>query len=262
MTGLPEAQDVQKRKGGRRVGVGLAITAVVLVLVALALWAADSIFRGMAEDAAASTIEGRLPDAVSADVDIAIEGALFLPQLLAGSFDEITATTKDASFDGVAFDAVVHAYGVPTDTSGTIRNARADVTLDEDALNELLELPGSDPRLSLGDGTLSYEDEAKVFGFSVGYTVTAEPSAHGKTVELAPVHAEVTSDLGTLNLDSVIDNLLGGEPVSVCVASRLPEQVSVDDIAVSPGSALISLDAVKLPLDAAALSTTGTCDER
>lgn len=261
MTGLPDAQEVQKRKGGRRIGIGLAITAVVLVLVALALWAADSIFRGMAEDAAASTIEGRLPDAVSADVDISIEGGFFLPQLLSGSFTEITATTNDASYDGVPFDAVVHAYGVPTDTSGAIRKARADVTLDEDALNELLELPGSDPRLSLGEGTLSYEDQAQVFGFSVGYAVTAEPSAHGKTVELAPVRAEVTSDLGSLNLDSVIDNLLGGEPVSVCVASRLPEHVSVDDIAVSPGSAVITLHAVKLPLDSAALSTTGSCDE-
>lgn len=153
----------------------------------------------------------------------------------------------------------MRAEGVPTDVSGTVRHVDARVTLDEDAVNELLALPGTDPHLSLGESTVTYEDATRVLGFEIGYTVTARASAEDSTVTLAPEHVKVTSPLGSLNLDDVVGRVLD-KPVAVCVADRLPAVVDLDGIAVEPGSATLTLTAAKLPLDAAALGTPGSCD--
>lgn len=247
------------RREGRRAGRVVLIVVIALVVIAGILWILDVVLRQAAQDAAASTIEEQLPQELTADVDVEIGGGPFLVQLVAGRFDEVTVTSTDAAYDGVPFGITVTANGVPLDQTDTIDSASAYVTIDEDALNDLLELPGTDPRLTLGQGTVSYEDEQTLLGLTVGYSVTAELEAAGDSVEITPVDAEITSGLGDLDVSGIVDAILGEGPVSVCVADRLPAVVDVSAIGITPESGTLTLTASDIPMTEEELSRTGAC---
>lgn len=260
MTGLPDAQPVPRRSGGRRAATALIIVIVVVGLLALVAWLVDGLVRGIAQDGVETAIEKKLPASVTADIDVRVGGGLFLPQAIAGRFDEVTVTAEDAEADGIPFDIVVTAHGVPVDENARIDEVSARVTGGEDAANALLVMGGADPDLSLGDGTLSYEQSTRFFGMSIGYTLVTEPVAHGDSISLEPVDVEVSTDVGSLDLTDLVTRLLDDEPVSICVASSLPEGISVDDIAVAPDALTLTLSAQDVPRNGPDFSSRGSCD--
>lgn len=260
VTGLPEAQPVPRRSGGRRAALVIVIVVVVIAVIGLALWLVDGLVRGMAQDGVEDALESRLPGNVTADLEVTIDGGLFLPQLIAGTFDHVTVTADDAEIDGIPFDIIVTAHGVPLDENDTIDETTAVVTGGEDAANALLVLGGADPHLTLGDGTLSYDQSTSFLGFTIGYTLVTEPQAQGDSVSLAPVDVTVLTDLGNLDVTSFVNNLLGEEPVTVCVASSMPEGISLDGIDVSPETLTVTLSATDLPRNGPDLSSRGSCD--
>lgn len=247
-------------RSGHRVAWTLTICAVIVVLLGLALWAADGLARGIAQDSVADAVESKLPDDVEADVNVSIDGGLFLPQLIAGDFTEVTLTAKDATAAGIPFDITVVAKGVPLDENGTIDTATARVSGGEDAANALLALGGADPQLSLGDGTLSYDQTTTFLGMNIGYTVEAEPEAHGETVTLSPRDVHLTSDFGSLDLTPLIQRILDDKPVEICVASSLPDGTSVDDVTVTPEHITFELSAADIPRNGPDLSSRGSCE--
>ncbi|WP_166981251.1 LmeA family phospholipid-binding protein [Paramicrobacterium fandaimingii] len=260
MTGLSEAQTVPHRGGGRRATLVIVVVVVAIAVIGLALWLADGLVRGMAQDGVEDALESKLPDTVDADLEVSIGGGFFLPQLIAGTFNDVTVAARDAEVGGIPFDIVVTAHGVPLDENGTIDETTAVVTGGEDAANALLALGGADPQLSLGDGTLSYDQSSSFLGFAVGYTLVTEPTAHGDSVSLTPVDVRVATDVGNLDLTAFVNNLLGNEPVTVCVASSLPEGISVDDIDVTPEELTLTLSATDMPRNGPDLDSRGSCD--
>lgn len=249
-----------RRRGGRHAAFVIALVVVAIAVVGLALWLADGLVRGMAEDGVEDALESKLPDNVEADLEVSIGGGLFLPQLTAGAFDDVTVAADDAQVDGIPFDIVVTAHGVPLDESGTIDETTAVVTGGEDAANALLVLGGADPRLSLGDGTLSYDQSTSFLGLTVGYTLVTEPEAHGDSVSLAPVHVEIVTDLGNVDLTPFVSSLLGEEPATICVASSLPSGINVDNIDVTPEALTLTLSATNMPRNGPDLNSRGSCD--
>ncbi|GAB2520972.1 LmeA family phospholipid-binding protein [Paramicrobacterium agarici] len=260
MTGLPEAQEVPRRRGGRRVAMVFVIVVVIVAILGVALWLADGLIRGIAQDSVEDVLESKLPGDVEAELDVAIGGGLFLPQAISGEFSEVTVTTEDAVANGIPFDLVATAHGVPLDENAAIDHVSAVVSGGEDAANALLVLGGADPDLSLGDGTLSYEQSTSILGMTVGYTLVTEPEAHGDSVTLTPVDVEVASSFGNLDLTGLVNRLLGGEPLSVCVASSLPEGISVDAIDVTSREVALTLSADDVPRSGPDLASRGTCD--
>ena len=71
----------------------------------------------------------------------------------------------------------------------------------------------------------------------------------------------VTAKSGFLGLDltNALQALFGTKPVPICVASYLPQGVSVTDIQVSPGTATVTFDAPDLVLSQESLATKGSC---
>jgi hypothetical protein len=254
------AQPVEKNPSrGRRWAIGLIVAIVLLVLGVVALFAGDSIARGIAEDVVKDQVEQRLPENVEADVDVAIEGDWVIAQLASGTLERVVLSDADAVVDGVPLGIEITAQRVPTDIEEPVGHIDAVATLDETALNAMVTLPGSDPTLTFGDGTLAYEDSTAFLGIQFGYLLSVVPEAAGTSILLTPDSAEVTSDLGSADVSGVLDRLVGEAPLTVCVATYLPEGVQLTGIAVTPQAADLTLSVSNVELSGELLDSRGTC---
>ncbi len=233
---------------------------IVLVVVVGGAFIAETVARDLTRDAVLASVEANLPPNVDADVDVEIAGDWVILQLLSGRMDEVTLSSDDVVFDGIRVENIsVTASGVPVDLKSAVSEIDATATLDQAAVNELLTLPGNDPELLLGDGTVGYQDSTTFFGFDIGYLVTAMLTPDGTDVLLTSESAEVTSSVGSVDVSRVIERLLGSEPIRICAADRLPVGVTISDIAVGSEQATIGLSAEDFVLSDTSLQTTGEC---
>lgn len=261
MTGLPEAQYVEKSsRRGRGWIIALGVLVGLVALLGIAFVLSDGLVRDLAQDVVKGEVQARLPDNVEADVDVEIKGDWVVLQYLSGTMEEVTITAEQAKIDGIPADISVTAFEVSTDMEKPIPRVTAVATIDEEAVNALFTLPGNDPHLGLGEGVFTYADSQKIFGITIGYDVSAKAKALGKTVAFTPVDAQLTSEFGGFDLSELLDEVIGGEPIEVCVADSLPKGVLADDIDVTKGSVTLTLHAENLPLSVSALKTKGSCD--
>ncbi|MET0933938.1 MAG: DUF2993 domain-containing protein [Mycetocola sp.] len=248
------------RKPARRALTAVVILVVAVLVVVGGAFLAEYITRGVAEDAVEVAVESNLPSNVDGTVDVDIAGDWVLLQLLSGRMDFVTITSDDVTFDSIPVEKiVVTASGVPIDLKAPVENIAATVSLDQATLNQLLTLPGNDPELSLGNGTVGYEDSTTVIGIPIGYAVTAVLTPDGTDVLISAQSAEVTTGLGSIDLSGIVDRILGAEPVRVCLADKLPVGVTISAIDVRDGVAHLSLAASDFTLSGSSLRTTGEC---
>jgi hypothetical protein len=249
-----------RKKAGRRALTAVVVLVVAVLVVVGGAFLAEYITRGVVEDTVAAAVESNLPSNVDGTVDVDIAGDWVLLQLFSGRMDQVTLSSDDVRFDGIPVEKMtVTASGVPIDLKIAVHDIDATVTLDEPALNELLTLPGNDATISLGDGTVGYEDSATVFGVPISYVVTASLSPDGTGVLVSPQGAELTTAVGNLDLSGVVDRVVGSEPVRVCLADKLPAGVSISAIEVRNGVATLSLAASDFTLSGGSLRSTGEC---
>jgi hypothetical protein len=233
----------------------------VVALVALVV-VADLVIRNVAEARVAEEIQANLPDGVSGDVDVTIGGFSVIRQYLSGSMDQVELSAPELAVQGVPIGVVVLAQDVPVDLASPVGRLTATIQASPEAVNQLVaaqDIEGVDGDLAFGDGTVAYTGSARLLGFPIEYTVTARPTAAGDTVLLEPVGVEVGSGGGSFDVSGLVDRLLGDDPVPVCVAQYLPEGVEVQQIAVDPTGAVVTLEGDGLRLDEATLSQTGSC---
>lgn len=254
------ARPVEKNPSrGRRWVIGLVVAIVLLVLGAVALVAGDGIARNIAEDVVKTQVEQRLPENVEADVDVAIEGDWVIAQLVTGKLERVVLSDDSAVVDGVGLGMEVTASGVPTDIEQPVDRVSVVASLDEEALNTFVTMPGNDPELQLGDGTLSYEDGTAFLGIQISYLLSVVPEAAGTSLILTPDSAEVTTPLGTVDLQAVVDRVVGDAPVTICVAEYLPEGVQLTGLDVTPEAADLTLAVSDVVLSGDLLESRGTC---
>lgn len=254
--GEPDRPRRRTSAGGRAlIVVGMLIVIVVGLLVLV-----ETVGRGIAERNVAASIEQGMPEGVEGEVDVRIHGVSALWQVLSGSMDEIVATAPELDVYGVPVDVTVTANGVPLAQGEPVEHAEVVARVDEAAVDAIAESQGVPGGLELGDGTVAYSDEVEFLGIPIGFTVTAEPEAAGDRVLLTPIGADIQAGGSTIDASGLVDRLVGGEPLPICVADRLPEGVEVTGIDVSPDGATVRLEATGLPLVEDTLATTGTCD--
>lgn len=244
----------RSRKGLRRT----LIAVVVVVVVAALVWAADAVTRSIAEKRVADAVLTAAPE-LTWSPDVTISGALFLPQLVSGRLDAVTLSEDDARYGDVSFSTRAVARGVPVEEKGTIDEVRVKVGTDAHGLNALLGSATDLGELSLGEGTVTYSRTSRIFGTDVSYDVTAEPEADGDDLLLKPKDVSVTSDLGALDLTPVVQAVLGDDPVRVCMARYLPEELRIEDVSVSPERVVVSGSAEDVARDGSSLTKTGSC---
>lgn len=254
------AQPIERNPSrGRRWLIGLIVAIVLLVLGIAALVGGDSIARGIAEDVVKGQVEQRLPEQVEADVDVAIEGDWVIAQLLGGMLERVVLSDPDALVDGVPLGMALTLHDVPTDIEQPVGRIDAVATLDEEALNTLVVLPGNDPTLGFGDGTLSYSESTAFLGVQVDYLLSVVPQAAGTSIVFTPDSAEVTSDLGSVDVSGLLDRLTGDAPVTVCVADYLPEGAQLTGLDVEPDAADLRLSMSDVVLSGDLLASRGSC---
>lgn len=234
-----------------------AIVGVVLICVALVV--ADVSARAYAEGRIADELEARLPASVHGQVDVQIGGASVIAQYLAGSFERIDLHAPALDVDGTRVAARVTVLGLPTDTAKPVGSLTGTVTLGDDAVNALVDVPGVDG-LELGDGVVTLEGSKRLLGVPIGYEATATVAADGGRLLFTPTHVSVVSGPVGLDLSAAAQRLLGGTPIAFCVASSLPEGVEVTDVSVAPDAATLTFRAHDFVLSADTLAANGSCD--
>ncbi|MBM7504273.1 DUF2993 domain-containing protein [Agromyces aurantiacus] len=247
----------RRTSGGTRT---LIVVGMVLVVLAGLVLLTETVGRSIAERNIAASIEQGLPEGVEGQVDVQIHGVSALWQVLRGSMDEIVATAPELDVHGVPVDVTVTAHGVPRAQGGDVARAEVVASVDEAAIDAIAESQGVPGGLELGDGTVAYSDEVEFLGIPIGFTITAEPEAAGDRVLLTPVGADIRAGGGSIDASGLVDRLLGGDPLPICVADRLPEGVEVSGLDVTTDGATVRLEATDVPLAEETLATTGTCD--
>lgn len=249
----------RERRGlGRGARIWIVVGVVLAVVVALVV-VADILARGIAEQRVAEEIEANLPDGVEGDVDVAIGGFSVIAQYLSGTMQHVELDAPELTVDGTPLAVSVVAEGVPVDLASSVDRLTATITADADAVNQLVTVAGVETGLTLGEGTVGYEGRIEVFGLPITYQVTAAPVAAGGSVLLEPEAVEVGAVGASIDVSGIVEQLLGGDPLEVCIADRLPQGVQLESIAVTPGAAAVRLQADGLVLDSASLEQKGTC---
>ena len=254
----------RRRRLSRAARVWITVAAIVVALIALVV-VADVVIRNVAEARVAEEIQANLPDQVSGDVDVTIGGYSVLAQYLSGSMQQVELSAPELAVQGVPVSVDVVAQDVPVDLASPVGQLTATIQASPEAVNQLVGsqgIEGVDGDLAFGDGTVGYTGSVRLLGFPIEYSVTARPIAAGDTVLLEPIGVELGAGGGSFDVSGLVDRLLGDDPVPVCVAQYLPEGVEVQQIAVAPTGAIVTLEGDGLRLDQATLSQTGSCPAR
>lgn len=247
-----------RRRLSRAARVWIVVGVVLAVVVALVV-VADIVARDIAEQRVAEEIEANLPDGVDGDVSVTIGGFSVIGQYLSGTMQHVELDAPELTVEGAPLAVSVVAEGMPVDLASPVDRLTATITADADSINQLITVAGVETGLTLGDGTVGYEGRVEIFGLPITYQVTATPVAAGDSVLLEPEGVEVGAVGASIDVSGIVERLLGGDPLEICIADRLPEGVELESIAVAPGAAAIRLQADGVVLDATSLEQKGTC---
>lgn len=253
---VPGPDPEPRRRLSRGARIGLVVAASVVGLAALVV-VADVVARGIAEQRVADEVRQNLPAGVEGDVDVTIGGVSVIAQYLSGTMEQVSLSAPELVVEGAPLDVDVELHGVPVDLGSPVARLEATVSAEQEAVNQLVQVPGATGSITLGDDTVGYEGAIEFFGQSIAYQVTATPTAAGDEVLLQPVGVEVG---GSLDLSGIVERILGGDPIAVCVAEHLPEGLEVTDVAAAPGTVRVELEGSEITLDEAHLRQTGSCD--
>lgn len=238
---------------------GVAITLIVFgaVVVGGAV-IADSSARAFAENLIATGVKSSMPSEVSGDVNVSVGGFSFAQQYFSGRLDEVTISSSDLQLSGVPVTASIVARGVPIDLAQPVEAVDATVTLSEASVNAIAAVPGSGA-LTLLDGSVGYTGTLDILGMSVNYTVRAAAApAAGNVIMLTPQEVTLSSGVGSLALPGALGGIKD-TAVPICLASYLPQDLSISGVTVTEGSAAIVVSGRNIVLSPALLSTRGTC---
>lgn len=246
---------------GQRNGAARVWATIIVIVVALGalLVVADVVVRGIAQERFAEQIRSNLPDGVDGEIDVTIGGFSVIAQYLAGSMDRVELSAPELTVNGAPIAVDVVGESVPIDLASPVRSMSALIEADQDAINRLIVVPDVDGDVTLGEGVVGYSDTIEVFGLSLGYSVTARPSAAGDTVLLRPENVQVDAGGGGIDVSDLADRVLGDDPIAICVAQYLPDGVMVNGIDIVAGTATVRLEALGIMLDEASLARTGSC---
>jgi hypothetical protein len=233
----------------------------IIVGLAAIFFVADAVIRTVAEHVVADEVTKQLPVGIKADdLNVEIDGFSVIGQYLAGSFQRVRLESDNVRVNGVPLKASVTAYGVSPDLSKPVGTVTGTLAIGQSAVNKLVQIPGTDSTLTLGNDTLGVTGSASVLGFPLEFTATVRPTiAGGGYIDLTPVKVSVNAASAPVDLTKVTDGILGNKPFPVCVAQYLPEDVFVADLDITKGEASVTVVGSDLTLEAETFASHGSC---
>lgn len=237
-----------------------AVLVAVVVLAAL-LVAAELIARTMLPGVVRSIVVEQLDLPADQQLDVEASGIL-LPQLIAGSLDELNLSSDDVTIGGVTGAAHVTATGVPL-RGGALQSATGTVSIDQAQFGALLQhSPLPDAEITLDAPNATLQDEIRFLGLRMPVGLTVTPGAEGGDLLLTPVSATIGGN--ELDLQELAGRFgdagksLAG-PQRICIADRLPAGITLTGLRIHGTSAIADISADgRIAVDPALLEP-GTC---
>lgn len=247
----------------RRTGRTIAIVAVIVVVVAGLLVAAEAIARSAVASTVRSLVVQKVGLPADQPVDVEVPG-IVLPQLISGRLDEVGVSADDVAIGSLTGDVRVRLQGVPVAGGAAASGGSASVRLDPAQLRALLsqipDFPSDTVGTAAPDVTLS--TRFSVFGVPIPVGISLTPGAAGGDLTFTPSSFELGGnrvDAETLRgqLGGVADGAL--RTWNLCIADRLPAGLTLDSVTVQ-GDDLVAMFAIDGGLlDDPALQQNGTC---
>lgn len=220
------------------------VLVVVLVLAGLIV-AGEVIARAVVPATVRSLVIDALDLPADQRLDVQTSGML-LPQLAAGTLDQVRLTSDEVTIGGITGSAMVTATDVPV-AGGALGAAEGTVSIDQEEFGSLLDtahLPVT--RIALRAPNATVEGEIDLFGRRIPVGITVTPGAEEGDLLLTPVSLSVNGM--DVDLDAV-SGVIGsaGEtitrPQRVCIADRLPAGITLTDLRIEGTRAVADISA-------------------
>ncbi|GAB3604179.1 LmeA family phospholipid-binding protein [Microbacterium aureliae] len=241
----------------------------IIAMVALGglLAGAAVIAEAVARDMVVAGVKERVITdlALPADqpIDVDVQGVV-LPQLIAGSLDDVTISSEDVALDVFTGDVTVRARDIPLRGSGAIGSADAVVRMDQEQLRTLLEAVQDFPAdsLALEAPGVAVTVDVSVLGIAVPVGVSLTPSAADGDLILTPTAlriagGEVSADEVRARFGDLADGVVRDWPV--CIAQYLPAGLTLTDVGVDGRTLVAEFDVDGAIATDPALLEDGSC---
>jgi hypothetical protein len=252
-------------KGRRRRGWAWIVVLVVFIGLVVGAWfLVDSVSRSLVASAVQSGVNQKLNMPADHEVDVQIEGAM-IPQLIKGSFDDVTVSSDGVPVNGTTADVTVHAQDIAyRGDVGQMSSGTAVVTLDENQLRGMLGQIDGIPVSSIGlkAPNVTATTSITLFGQSLKLGLAMTPTAKNGALVLTPATitlggSEVSASDLKSRFGSLADSILA--PRTVCLADKLPKGLTLTAVKVAGDTLVADLKiAPDLAVDSA-LQQKGTC---
>lgn len=210
------------------------IVLIVVIVIAVLVVAAEMIARAVVPSTVRTLVIDELDLPADQQLDVEASGVL-LPQLLAGSLDQLQLSSDDITIGGVNGAAEVTATRVPL-RGGALGSADGTVAIDQSQFATLLEasdLPITEITLDAPDVTV--HGDIPVLGRGIPVALTMTPGAAEGDLILTPVAAEVAgNEIDLRRLATLLGDTgaaLAG-PHRVCIADQLPAGIALTGLRV------------------------------
>lgn len=241
------------------------VAAVIVVGLAIAAWfAAEWIARGLVERTIREQVITNLALPEDQVVDVTVEGVV-IPQLIAGTLDDVTVSSDDVTLGALQGDMTVHAQGIAIRGDAAAEAASATVRLDEAQLQSLLSTVDGFPAetLALAAPDVTMSTELTFLGLSIPIGVGLTPSAADGDIVLTPASlqlgdADISADDLRDRFGSLADTIL--RDWTVCIAQYIPAGVTLTSISVEGDHVVAELDVDGRIVSDTSLQENGTCD--
>lgn len=234
------------------------VVAVVVVLAVLVV-VAEFVLRGVVDRMIAEQVEKSLPEGTTGQVEAHADGVV-LPQLLSGSLDDVTITSKRITVQGIPLAVDARAHDVPIDGQGSTGAIDGRVTLAGSAIKDLGVLDQVAGDITLRKGGVAYSGSTKFLGYAIDYRVLADLAAasDGQGITVTPQKVSVTNSKLGIDVGGTIPGV-SGKAIDICTAKYLPEALRLRSIDIGTTDAAVRVTAAHLPLSEQGLRKTGTC---
>ena len=239
----------------------VAVLAVVALIIG-AWFAGEYIARGIVMKTIRDQVVTQLSLPADQQIDIDVPGPM-IPQLIVGSFADLSISSEDVPLEGITADVSVTAQDVPL-RGGDWSGAFARVTLDEDQLRSLLAqvdgFPADSVTLDSPDVAASFE--LRLFALSVPVGVSLTPRAEGGDIVLTPSSlqvggAELSAEALTQQFGAIASTVL--RDWDVCIADQLPSALTLTAIAVERDEVVADFEIDSAILQESGAASRGTC---
>jgi hypothetical protein len=250
----------RKRHPIRNIIVTLVILAALLIP---GYFVAESLARSAATGYVQVGVQKELDVTNLSDVHVGLGKGSIILQVLQRKIKHMTVDIDKFSTDTITGSAVFTASGVPLNTTDPVTKMSIDVTIDPDSLTSMVARASGSPNatVALEGKNIRIGTSVKLLGITVPASVDLVPTASRGLLVFTPTAITVNKKTYTVAAlkASPIGGLVGGllKARSECVASSLPRDLALTNVAVSNDSLVVTVEGKGVALSG--LSTKGSC---